>query len=350
MDVIRERLANQFLTGPGLKSPVEVVRALGAVQAQDYPSARWAVGMRTRGATDADVEAAVNRGEILRTHVLRPTWHFVLPEEIRWMLALTAPRIQQAMSSYNRKYGLTPAVLRRTNAVIEKEVREGGHRLRSEIRAALEKARMPKLDGQLLGHIMLHAELAGVVCSGACRGKHQTYALLDERAPSLGAFDRDEALFRLARLYFSTRGPATVHDFAWWSGLTVADSKRAVEIHGKSLVPIVDGERRYWAVERETPAPPRAGTAHLLPNYDEYFIGHRDRTAIGNRLKSIDLVTGGDSRIGHVALADGELIGGWKRVVREGRVTAELLPMVKLARSERSELESARRRFEEFVS
>src|SRR3982751_3065972 len=125
MDLIRERLANQFLTGPRLSGPVEVVRRQGAVQAQDYVGAKWAVGMRTMNATHADVENAIARGEILRTHILRPTWHFVLPEDIRWMLALTGPRISQAMASYNKKMGLTPAVLRRSNDVIAKALRDG---------------------------------------------------------------------------------------------------------------------------------------------------------------------------------------------------------------------------------
>src|SRR4051812_43477130 len=124
MDLIRERLANQCLTGPRLSGPVEVVRRQGAVQAQDYVGAKWAIGMRTRNATHADVEHAIARGEILRTHILRPTWHFVLPEDIRWMLALTGPRISQAMASYNKKLGLTPPVLRRSNDVIAKALRD----------------------------------------------------------------------------------------------------------------------------------------------------------------------------------------------------------------------------------
>jgi hypothetical protein len=349
MNIVRERLANQFLTGSPLAGPVEVVRALGAVQAQDYSGAKWAVGMRTRAATDADVEGAVARGEILRTHVLRPTWHFVLPEDIRWMLALTGPRISQALSSYNRKLGLTPAVFRKSHAAIEKALREGKHLLRSELRPLVEKARGVPTNGQVIGHMMLQAEIDGLICSGACRGKQFTYALLDERVPAASAIDRDEALSRLAERYFATRGPASASDFAWWSGLTVGDAKRAIEIRGSKLTPVTVGETRMWMVERSKPAPSPTGSAHLLPNYDEYFIGYRDRSAIGRRLRGVELVTGGDSRITHVVIVNGELVGGWRRSP-DGKPMISISPKARLTSDERILIDEQRARFERFTS
>ena len=348
-DIIRERLANQFLTGASLETPVDVVRALGAVQAQDYAGAKWAVGMRTKSATDADVEAAVARGDILRTHVLRPTWHFVLPQDIRWMLALTGPRISQAMSSYNRKLGLTPAVFRKSHAAIEKALRDGKHLTRNELRPLVERARVGPTNGQIVGHMMMQAEIDGLICSGACRGKRFTYALLEERVPSAASIDRDEALSRLADLYFRGRGPATVHDFSWWSGLTVGDAKRAIEIRGRALSSVLIDGKTNWLVERTKPSAAPSGTAHLLPNYDEYFIGHRDRSSIGHRLKGVHLVTGGDSSISHVAVVAGELVGGWRRVISGGKVTAEVRPVVTLARAERELLQAQRERLERFV-
>jgi hypothetical protein len=347
--VLRERLANQFLTGAPLKAPVDVVRALGAVQAQDYSGAKWAVGMRTRSATDADVEAAVARGDILRTHVLRPTWHFVSPEDIRWMLMLTGPRIANVMNVYNATLGLTPAVFRRSRAVMEKELSGGRHLTRAELAKAFSRARIPTAGGMRLARLVMQAEADAVVCSGPCRGKQFTYALLDERAPACPTIDRDEALSRLAKRYFATRGPASAHDFAWWSGLTVGDSKRAIEMLGATLTPVAVGDAKMWMVERAKPAPGCEQTAHLLPNYDEYFIGHRDRSAIGRRLKSIELVTGGDARISHVAVIGGQLVGGWKRVIAAGKVTAELRPVVKLTRTERDLLQSQRARLEAFL-
>ena len=348
VDVVRERLANQFLTGPALAGPVDVVRALGAVQAQDYTGAKWAVGLRTKSATHAGVENAVARGEILRTHVLRPTWHFVLPEDIRWMLALTGPRIARAMASYNAKMGLTPAVFRRANAAIEKALRDGAHLTRTELGEILRRERIRDAAGTRLGHMMMNAEVEGLVCSGACRGKQFTYGLLDLRAPLAAAIDRDEALSRLAGVYFATRGPATAHDFSWWSGLAMADARRAIEIRGSSLTPVAVGEMRMFMVERAKPAPTAEGTAHLLSNYDEYFIGHRDRSAIGVRLKGHQLVTGGDASITHVVILDGQLVGGWKRVAGANGPTAAVSIQARLTRPERALIDRERARFAAF--
>jgi hypothetical protein len=348
VNVLRERLANQFLTGRPLANPVEVVRRLGAVQAQDYSGAKWAIGMRTTHATDADVERAVETGTILRTHVLRPTWHFVLPEDIRWMLALTGPRVSQAMASYNRTLGLTPAVFRRSRAVIEKALRDGAHLTRAELGAALRKARVGAATGQPLAHFMMQAEVDGVICSGARRGKQFTYALLDHRAPPCRVVERDDALSRLAHLYFRGRGPATAHDFAWWSGLTVGDAKRGIEICGKTLLPVIIGESHMWMVERADAAPAPGKVAHLLPNYDEYFIGHRDRSLIGLRAGT-KLVTGGNALINHILTIGGEIVGGWKRATRGETTVVDLALLTPLGRTERAALDVARARFEAFL-
>jgi hypothetical protein len=348
LDVIRERLANQFLTGPPRAGPVDVVRALGAVQAQDYHGAKWAVGMRTRSSTDDDVERALTSGAILRTHVLRPTWHFVLPEDIRWMLELTGPRVTASMGTYNPRLGLTKAVFRRSHATIEKALAAREYLTRQELAAELTRARIDTSEMRL-GRLMMQAEVDGVVCSGPRRGKQFTYGLLDARAPSAARLERDDALSRLARTYFTTRGPASAHDFAWWSGLTVGDAKRAIEILGESVTAITVGERTLWMIERSKPAPSVEGTAHLLPNYDEYFIGHRDRSAIGRRLRGVGLVTGGDASVSHVVIVHGELVGRWKRVVRKEHTSAEIALTGRVTRAERASIERARERFEAFA-
>jgi hypothetical protein len=313
-EIAWRRLAGQFLTVPGPGDAAGVVRALGAVQAQDYAGAKWALGQRIRGgATDAEVERAIDAGAIVRTHVLRPTWHLVAPEDIRWMLALTAPRISRALSYYNVRLGLTPAVLRRGNAVIARAL-EGGRALtRAELSAALERARIPVGGSHRLGRVLVQAELDALVCSGPRRGKQSTHALLDERVPGAGrVLDRDEALGELARRYFPTRGPATARDFAWWAGLTLADARRAIEVAGRRLARVeIDGAPYWMAAAADTP--PRRARAHLLPNYDEYFIGLVDRGAIGARLGHVGSVTGGNGLIGHVVTVNGQLVGVWRR-------------------------------------
>jgi hypothetical protein len=350
MDVVRERMGRQFLTGALAKTPVDLVRSLGAVQAQDYSGAKWAIGMRVGGATDAAIEADIASGRILRTHVLRPTWHFVLPEDIRWMLALTGPRIAAAMGSYNRKLGLTPAVLRRSSAVIEKALQGGAHLMRTEIAAILKRARLGELNGQKIAHMMMQAELDAIICGGPRRGKQFTYALLDRCAPASAAIDRDEGLSRLATRYFATRGPASAHDFAWWSGLSVGDARRAIQVVGNTLTPTEVNDQPMWFVESARARPPvPAGVVHLLPNYDEYFIGFKDRSSIGKRAGTKP-VTGGKALINHILTVEGQIVGGWKRVQRGKGMVIDLALLVPLKRAERVQLDKARARFEAFLA
>jgi hypothetical protein len=344
---VRRRLANQFLTTPGLTKASDVVRALGAVQAQDYAGAKWALSQRTRGQTDADLERALSDGSILRTHVLRPTWHFVAPADIRWMLALTAPRVNAAMAYHGRVNELTPAVHRRSNATLTKALAGGKHLTRSELARSLERARVESPFGQRLAHIMMRAELDGVVCSGARRGNQSTYALLEERVPPAAPLERDEALAELTWRYYSTRGPATARDFAWWSGLAVADAKRGVQIAGKELQRVMLDEKEHWFDERKLSK--ESPSAHLLPNYDEYFIGYKDRSAIAQRLGHAKLVSGGNALIGHVVFVDGQLVGGWKRVAEKDATVVALKLLTRLAAAEQERVAAAARRFGEFL-
>ncbi len=353
MDIARRRLAAQHLTNPTLTDAAEVVRALGAVQSQDYAGAKWAIGLRSRGVTDATVERAFNDGRIIRTHVLRPTWHFVDPADVRWMLALTAPRIKRVMSYYNVQLGLDEALLRRTNRILERVLRDGKQATRTDLATALERARVDVSGSFRLARIVMNAELDAVVCSGervpsGRGGKQFTYALLDERVPPAKPLDRDEALLELIRRYFTTRGPATPNDFAWWSGLTVADARRGIEMMGDALArEVIDG-RAYWAVPSMVKRW-RTPLVHLLPNYDELFIGHKDRSALGVRLASVDLVTGGDAVTAYVVVVDGQLVGGWKRAPAAKSVAVEIELLVRLTPPERRALETATRRYGAFL-
>lgn len=320
-DLLRRRLAGQHLTSPGPKTAADVVRALGAVQAQDYAGAKWAVAQRTSGATDADVERELTAGGILRTHVLRPTWHFVAPEDIRWMLALTAPRVSAAMAYHARVNELTPAAFRRSNAALTRALAGGNHLTRPELAKVLERARLGTTSEQRVG-LMMRAELDAVVCSGPRRGKQFTYALFDERVPPSEPLERDAALLELTRRYFSTRGPATARDFAWWSGLTLADSRRGIDIAATELTHVTIDEDRFYFIDRRLPkAKP---SAHLLPNYDEFFIGYKDRGAVAHRLGHSTPVTGGSWLNSHVVFVDGQLVGEWRRSVEKTRIVVEL--------------------------
>ena len=347
-EIAWRRLAGQFLTVPGPAKPADVVRRLGAVQAQDYAGAKWALAQRTKAATDAAVERAVDAGAIVRTHVLRPTWHFVAACDLRWMLALTGPRISRALASYNRVLEITPAVIRRSHAAITKALEGGRHLTRAEVAAVLSRAKVGALTGHRFGRLVVQAELDAIVCSGARRGKHSTYALLDERVTASRGIERDAALAELARRYFPTRGPASAHDFAWWSGLTVADARRAVAILGRELEPIDVGGRPFW-MSAGASAPPRKPCAHLLPNYDEYFIGLVDRSAIGRRLGTVERVTGGNALINHIATVNGQIVGGWKRTAAGPRVTLRFDLLTRLSRAERALLDREIGRYRAFA-
>jgi hypothetical protein len=184
-----------------------------------------------------------------------------------------------------------------------------------------------------MSHLMMEAELDAVVCSGPRRGKQFTYALLDERVPTSAPVDRDEALLRLTRCYFRTRGPATAHDFSWWSGLSMADVRRGIDVAGRELDAVTLGGRSHWLAGDV--APRRRAVAHLLPNYDEYFIGHRDRSAIGQRLGSVQAVTGGNALIAHVVAVDGQLVGGWRLLREKASAVVRLQLLDRLSGPER---------------
>jgi hypothetical protein len=352
VDIAHQRLSGTFLITKPWVTGRNVVRALGAVQAQDYEGAKWALSLRTTGATDDSIEREFTAGSILRTHVLRPTWHFVDPVDIRWMLALTGPQVMKRMAPYDRHLEITTAHYRRCNAALTRALRDGVHLTRAELKAVLSKAKVGPLGVGTLGvqrtaHLLMRAELEAVICSGPRRGKQFTYALLDDRVPPAPTRDRDEALLELTRRYFDTRSPATAQDFCWWSGLAMADVKHGLELARAELEQVTIDDKTYWTTGARAGKP--AAAAYLLPNYDEFFIGYRDRSAIGKRLASTRAVTGWNASFAHVVIVDGQLVGGWKRSPGRERIKLQFSIMTKLTAPERARVTAQVRRFEAFV-
>jgi hypothetical protein len=347
LDIARQRLTRTFLTTRHWTSSREVVHALGAIQAQDYDGAKWALAQRTVGLTDASIEQDFNNGDMIRTHVLRPTWHFVDPLDLRWMLALTGPAVMRRMAPYNRHLELDTNICNRCNKAIERALRNGQHLTRSELKADLARAKVGDLGGQRLAHIVMNAELESLICSGPRRGKQFTYALVDERVPPAPPRDRDEAILELTRRYFRARSPATASDFNWWSGLSMADVRKGIALASDDLEQVTIGDKSYWTTG-ERISRPRA-SANLLPNYDEFFIGYRDRSAIGERLRSVKAVTGGNAFIAHVIAIDGQLVGGWRRSVGKDAITLKLNVVTRLTPSETKRVRAEVRRYCSFV-
>jgi hypothetical protein len=349
LNIAHQRLLNQHLAAAVFEKPEQVVQWLGAVQSQDYAGAKWALGLRLQGATDDDIERAFTDGSILRTHLMRPTWHFVTPADIRWMLALTAPRVNAASAHYFRKLDLDRTVFTRSSAALVKALKGGKQLTREELRGVLERAGIAADSGMRLGYIMMRAELDGIVCSGARRGKQFTYALLEERVPQAKALQRDEALFELTKRYFRTRGPATVRDFAWWSGLTMVDTKRGIELAQSELVNEEAGGQTYW-LAASVPSPRGAShTAHLLPNYDEYFIGFKDRSAILDVVTASKLDERSNALSAHIIVLDGQVVGGWKRTLKKNAVVVELNLLAHLGKAEQRAVALAAQKYGAFL-
>ncbi|HEV7838530.1 MAG TPA: winged helix DNA-binding domain-containing protein [Gemmatimonadaceae bacterium] len=348
-DIANRRLRNQHLVGPELTSATEIVTTLGAVQAQDYGGSKWAISQRAVGLSDDAIEDEISSGQIIRTHVLRPTWHFVAAEDIRWMLGLTGPRVNQANSYSYRELELDDAVFRRARAALTKSLGGGKHLTREELGQVFSAARIVVDDRRRLAHLMMRSELDGVVCSGARRGKQFTYALLDERSPKSTVLDHDEALAELARRFFTTRGPATVDDFSWWSGLTKAECRRGALAAGQSLAQETIDGRAYFAASAERPVKRTSTVAHLLPNYDEYFIGFKDRGAMLQRLRRKKLPARNDALAGHVLTINGQVVGGWTRSLTRKEVVVTLRLVDRLSMPEQRAVEKAATAFGDFL-
>jgi hypothetical protein len=317
-DIANLRLVNQQITGTKFTSPKEIVAWMGAMQAQDYAMVKWAVGVRLPNATEKSVEAAMDRGEIIRTHVMRPTWHIVSADDLRWMLDLTAPQIKVGMRSRNRELGLTETILSKSFKLLEKTLRNGNHSTREELIAVLNKANI-NTDENRASHIFSAAELEGLVCSGPVKNGKQTFSLLEERVPVTAPLSRDEALATLAKRYFTSHGPATLDDFDWWSGLSIGDARRALDLAKSELKSETVEGRTYWFVDVNVQ---RKASVFLLPAFDEFIISYKDRGATitsDNHKRAVS-----SNGIFHPAIvANGETVGVWKRTFKKDKVLVE---------------------------
>jgi hypothetical protein len=306
----RRRLHGLLLGGSDQTRPEDVVAHLTAVQAQDHGIARWSVAQRTsRPPSLSAVDAAFDAGRLLRTHVLRPTWHFVVPGDLRWLIRLSGPRLDAANARYYRDLDLDARTLARANDVLSGAV-DGGHRTRRELAAALDAAGIAS-DGGRLPFVLLHAEFTARLCSGAMRGAQHTYAAFDHRVPAGDGPSDDEALATLAWRYFSTRGPATVADFAWWAGLSAADARAGLDAVAGRLDQVVDEDRTYWWAgedsRRRSPA-----RIDLVQCFDEAVVSYRHpRTVLhlpGVDVRAMERVDG----FLHLLLLEGRVLGHWR--------------------------------------
>lgn len=338
--VIRARLAVQHIARPIRATPLDIVRHLLAVQAQDYIGAKWGIGLRIKCATDAAVDRAVNEASIVRTHVLRPTWHFVAAEDIRWVLAITGPRVLALNAAMTRKLGIDARKQTKAFDAMARTLEGGAFRTREELRDAMVAAGVAVPTGQHLAYYVMHAEQVALLCNGPRRGKQFTYALMDERVPSTPASDDDEALGRLAARFIQGHGPATVRDLARWASLSQAMAKRAVEIAGEAIITrSFDGTPLLMAPDARPPVRGALG-AQLLCIYDEYFAGYKERGAI---ITPADerAISGQGAAVREGFLIDGRVRGTWAREFDAKTVAIALRPFGRISAAERAALRAA---------
>ena len=346
--IAHQRLANQRLAANPFAQPAEVVQWLGAVQAQDYAAAKWALGLRLRAATDDSVEQAFADGMILRTHVLRPTWHFVAPADIHWLLALTAPRVQALNAPYYRKLELDENLFQRSASALVHALAGDRHLTRAEVRTVLEGVGIATTGEFRLSYLLMQAELVGLLCSGPRRGKQHTYALLDERVPLAQRFKPAEPAAELARRYCLSRSPATVQDFAKWSGLTITTANAGLEAVKSQLQHQMIAGQSYWCSPDLPTLDDQTPSAYLLSIYDEYISSYKDRSAMVEPSFSARLSALGNDLTAIIVL-NGQIVGTWKRTRKKTAVAVTPTLFTSLTEAKSRALDRAIERYAAFL-
>lgn len=327
-------------------SAADTVRWFGAVQAQDYLGSLWAIGLRTRGATQSSIEQAISERKIVRTWPLRGTLHFVAAEDARWMLDLCGPRtLARNAPRLKREFGIDNRVVASGRKVLSDALRGGNCLSRPELYRRLEGAGIATKASRGL-HLLWWLAHEGLICVGPRAGKQQTFVLMDEWVPAVPPRSRDESLAELARRYFTSHGPATVRDFAWWSGLTATEAANALEMVAKELAAATIDDQTYWQAPVE--ATTRARGCHLLPAYDEYTVAYQDRSAIMTS-KVAARADAGHGIFFPPIVIDGQVAGTWSRALKKDAVAVTCRLFAPLDRRQQQALAAAAQRYAKFL-
>jgi hypothetical protein len=345
-NIALRRLESQHLNHSSFKKPEEIVAWFGGVQAQDYLGAKWAVGQRMNSCTDADIGQALAEKKIVRTWAMRGTLHFVASSDIRWMLELLAPRIIEKNARRYRELKLDEETLRRSNEVLENALQEGSHLNRRELLTILQKNGI-STEGQRAPYMLQKASLDGLICQGGMHSNNNPIFISMDELPETKTLKRGEALAELARRYFTSRGPATLQDFVWWSGLLTKEAKAGLEAIELSLISETIDNKTCWYSPSKQDTKFSSPTAHLLPSFDEYIVGYKDRSAslgyVQSKKKSIE------NMMYPTIAIDGQIIGTWKRTFKKDEVIIDLKPAIQLNKAEKHVLDAAVRHFGKFL-
>ena len=342
------RLSNQRIIGTKFEQPEAVPRWMGALQAQDYAQAVWAIGVRTHAATLADIEQAISERKILRTWPMRGTIHFVPPEDAKWMLRISAARMVAADRRRQEQLGLNTAILERSGQLFYDALHGDRRLLRSEMLTLLENAGI-SADHQRGYHILWYAAQTGLICLGPMQNKQQTFVLLDDWAPNARELSREEALAELAGRYFTSHGPATAYDFAWWAGITLTDARFGLAAARKGWVSETIDGKEYWRTgEPALPAASDPQSIYLLPGFDEYLLGYTDRSAVLGGEHAQKIVPGGNGVFRPMLVIAGQVVGGWQRSLKKNSVEITVSPFIPLTVPE-ERLFAAAQRYTDFL-
>jgi hypothetical protein len=333
-DIVRQRLVNQRIDGERLEKPEEVVRWLGAIQAQDYLQSLWAIGLRLKSATVADIEQAIFDGKIVRTWPMRGTLHFVPPEDAKWMLKLSASRVLAKDGRRLEQLGLDEVIMERCKELFYDALKGNERLTRSDMMKLLEEAGI-STENQRGYHILWYVSQTGLICLGPMQNKQQTFVLLDEWVPDPRNLSREESFAQLARRYFASHGPATVHDFAWWAGLTITEARSGLGAAIPGLTSEKIDGKEYWMT---SDAPGHTAydksSVHLLPGFDEYLIGYKDRSAVLAAEHALKIVPGKNGVFLPTIVVGGQVVGTWKRRLKKNSIDISLSPFTHLEVSE----------------
>ncbi len=346
--ILAHRLANQQIAATGFAHPREVVAWLGALQAQDYLGALWSVGLRLPGSTETEIEQALADHTIVRTWPMRGTLHIVAAADVRWMVDLLAVRRLARMAGRRKQLAIDEAVLARSRKICS-EALQGGRQLARSALFALLEAHGIATTGQRGIHILGHLAQEGLLCLGAREGKQFTFALLDEWAPNARRLSRDEALAEIARRYFTGHGPATVRDFAWWSGLTLGDARTGLAAAAAHLVQETIEGKPYWmalSVEHKGHSPPGV---YLLPGFDEYMLGYQERSAMLDAQYAGKIHPGGNGVLHPTLVVSGRIQGTWRRTLKKQSVRVTISPFASLSASQKRAAAEAVERYAQFL-
>lgn len=348
-EIICLRLQNHQIAKSRFRKPEELAGYMGALQAQNYPMAKWAFGLRTPGSTKAIVDNALNDGKLVRTHILRPTWHVVAAIDLPWMLNLTAPRIWASLRLRHKGLGLTPEEFERSFGIITDSLINSPGKTRDELTGVLNMAGIKTTGNNRAAHIFLAAELKGLICSGKEVGKKTTYALLKERIPETGGLEREKAIVLLAKRYFLSHGPATVEDFSWWSGLTLKEARSGIAAVSSDLDSAHLQSRTYWFAKADGSEAGVREKAYLLPAFDEFIVSYRDRSAIFNPGNMREAISS-NGIFWPVVIVGGKVAGLWKQIAKKNEIIIETALFRKLTRKEKECIREAAVAFGAFLN